>query len=86
MALSTKSIVARDVEQAQRDVADATIFFKEALARSNSLLNGHKGLVNRSRAQIANFRDRFKPADSSQRRMFEQQWEQTKRHVALGNT
>jgi hypothetical protein len=60
MMPAVKNIVARDVEQARRDVEEASISLKNASVRSDKFSKMDTVLITRSRGQIVKVRDSFK--------------------------
>jgi hypothetical protein len=90
MRLTTKNVIARDVEQARQDVAGANTYSKKASDRSDALSAIDKDLLGRSRRRIASFRFRLQqkqgnafrpyPVDS---KMLERHLQRAERHVAV---
>jgi hypothetical protein len=84
---AAKSAVARDLQEARRDVEEASISIKKASARSVALSKIDKDLLARSRSQIANLRVRLKQTNALRpypvdRKILELHLQQAERHVA----
>ena len=86
---AAKSAVARDLQEARRDVEEASISIKKASARSDALSKIDEDLLARSRSQIANLRVRLKQTNALRtypvdRKILELHLQQAERHVAAG--
>jgi len=84
-----KSAIARDLQEARRDVEEASISIKKALARSDTLSKIDEDLLARSRSQIANLRVPLKQTNALRpypvdRKILELHLQQAERHVAAG--